>query len=59
MECRFVPNLGCDETSPKRLNGCRHCGWNPEAAQHRAECVKVKREQVRQVTEAANRLKSL
>lgn len=58
MECRFVPNLGCDESDPRRLNGCRGCGWNPEVAQRRAERVRAKREQVRQVTAAASRLKS-
>ena len=57
MECSFVPNLECDVKDPKRLNGCRRCGCNPEVAQRRAEGVKAKREKVRQVAAAAKRLK--
>lgn len=57
MECRFIANVGCDGTDPKRLNGCRRCGWNTEVAQSRAKRVREKREQARQVAAAAKRLK--
>lgn len=35
MACKFNGHLRCEDTDPKRLAGCRHCGWNPEVAQKR------------------------
>lgn len=35
MACKFNGHLHCTNTDPKRLNGCRRCGWNPEVAQRR------------------------
>lgn len=45
MFCKYVLNLGCEDTDPKRLNVCRHCGWNPEVAQQRAEKIRSDRAQ--------------
>lgn len=35
MACKFNGHLRCEDTDRKRLNGCQHCGWNPEVAQKR------------------------
>lgn len=35
MACKFAEHIHCSDTDPKRLNGCRRCGWNPEVAQRR------------------------
>lgn len=35
MACKFSGHIHCSDTDPKRLNGCQHCGWNPEVVQKR------------------------
>ena len=44
MACKFNGHLCCANTDPKRLDGCRRCGWNPEVDAQRKDGVRGERQ---------------
>jgi len=44
MVCKFLGKLRCDDADPKRLDGCRRCGWNPEVAVRRITAARAARQ---------------